>query len=337
MTPRYHGVHIRVPATTANLGSGFDTMGLALDFHDELDFTVSDDGMRHDVSVDIQGEGEQTLPRDETHLVVSSFRKACQTLGLGRLGLTLHARNRIPQARGMGSSAEAIVAGIAAAMAIIEGEDCDRQTLFELAAAIEGHPDNVAPAVFGGLTSSWRLEMPEGSGALAIPDGEPLSGRFHVVRYPVDERIEVSVFVPDFALSTERARRALPETVPYRDAVFNVSRAALLPAAFHPQGMRSGDDANALLFAATQDRLHQRYRSGLMADSWALIQLLRAHGFAAAVSGAGPCVLVLHYGSARERTQETIDHIASQQLSSGHWRVLHLPVDHAGVTITVTE
>lgn len=331
MRPHYRSVHIRVPATTANLGSGFDTVGLALDFHDDLTFTLNEDTTRHDVNVIIHGEGEDTLPRDETHLVVSSFRKACQTLGLGRLGLTLETHNRIPQARGMGSSAEAIVAGITAAMALVQGDGCDRQAVFEMAATIEGHPDNVAPAVFGGLTTSWKLDMPEGQGSVAIPDGEPLARGFHVVRYPVDAGIEVSVFVPDSALSTEQARHALPDAVPYQDAIFNISRVALLPVALSPRSASAAEDPNALLFAATQDRLHQPYRRKLMRGSWRLITELRARGFAAAVSGAGPCVLVLHYGSA----QDAIERIAAEQLASGHWRVMHLPIDRHGVEVTV--
>ena len=113
MNPVTRRVHVRVPATSANLGSGFDTVGLALDYHDELTFTLSDDPADTDAHVNIEGEGAQTLPRDETHLVVSTFRRACRTFGLGRLGFTLEAHNRIPQARGMGSSAEAIVAGSA--------------------------------------------------------------------------------------------------------------------------------------------------------------------------------------------------------------------------------
>ena len=143
MNPVTRRVHVRVPATSANLGSGFDTVGLALDYHDELTFTLSDDPADTDAHVIIEGEGAQTLPRDETHLVVSTFRRACRTFGLGRFGFTLEAHNRIPQARGMGSSAEAIVAGIAAAAAFAQEGELNRSAIFDLAATIEGHPDNV--------------------------------------------------------------------------------------------------------------------------------------------------------------------------------------------------
>lgn len=343
-------VHVRVPATSANLGSGFDTVGLALDYHDELIFTLSDDPADTEAHVIIEGEGADTLPRDETHLVVATFRRACRTFGLGRLGFTLEAHNHIPQARGMGSSAEAIVAGIAAAAAFAQDGELNRSAIFDLAATIEGHPDNVAPAVFGGLTVSWDFSTAEGVGSVPIPGGEPLHGGFHTVNYPVDPAITAAVFVPDYELSTEKARQALPAQLPYRDAVYNVSRVGLLPAAMNPGSLAAvttsggtvdadgkapampgalAATANTLLYAATQDKLHQPYRAALMEPSWNLIERFRSHGYAAAVSGAGPCVLVLHYGDARG----PIDAIAADDLASGHWRVLHLPIDTAGVTV----
>ncbi|TPF92735.1 serine kinase [Bifidobacterium sp. UTBIF-78] len=372
MNPICTQVKVRVPATSANLGSGFDTVGLALDYHDELTFTLNPDPSDGVAHVFIHGEGEDTLPRDETHLVVSTFRRACATFGLGRLGFTLEATNNIPQARGMGSSAEAIVAGIAAAAAFAQPGDLNRPAIFDMAAQIEGHPDNVAPAVFGGLTVSWDFATAEGVGSVAIPGGEPLHGGFHTVNYPVDPAITAAVFVPDYELSTEKARQALPKELPHKDAVYNVSRVGLLPAAMNPvvlaqaaaQGgadalggdvamsgagaasagtavaasnapvtaaafASAASQANALLFTATQDRLHQPYRAPLMPPSTELIALFRSRGYAAAVSGAGPCVLVLHYGDARE----AIDQVAVNQLASGHWRVLHLPINTAGVEI----
>ena len=210
----------------------------------------------------------------------------------------------------------------------------------------------MAPAVFGGLTVSWDFSTAEGVGSVPIPGGEPLHGGFHTVNYPVDPAIAAAVFVPDYELSTEKARQALPATLPYRDAVYNVSRVGLLPAAMNPGALAAattssdGSDAdggiaasvtpsalaataNTLLYTATQDKLHQPYRAALMEPSWNLIERFRSHGYAAAVSGAGPCVLVLHYGDARE----AIDAIAAEDLASGHWRVLHLPIDTTGVTV----
>ncbi|WEV47701.1 homoserine kinase [Bifidobacterium sp. ESL0690] len=365
MAPKVRQVRVRVPATSANLGSGFDTVGLALDYHDELKFTINENepvgyqggqnGQDHQrngvgfsdttVKVIIHGEGEDTLPRDETHLVVSAFRRACEAFGLRRFGFTLEAQNNIPQARGMGSSAEAIVAGIAAAAAFAQGDaDFNRETIFQMAASMEGHPDNVAPAVYGGLTVSWNFETAEGVGSVGIPGGEPLRAGFHTVNYPVSRAMTAAVFVPDFKLSTQKAREALPQKLPYKDAVFNISRVALLPAAMNPASLggdsvspSQGDNpaiasrSNALLFAATQDRLHQPYRKGLMQPSWKLTETLRAKGFAAAVSGAGPCVLVLHYGDVSAQ----IDKVAAAQLNSGHWRVLHLPVSPQGVQVEI--
>ena len=203
--------------------------------------------------------------------------------------------------------------------------------VFELAAAIEGHPDNVAPAVYGGLTMSWDMETAEGVGSVPIPGGEPMHNGFHTINYRVADDLTAAVFVPDYELSTEKARQALPTEIPFKDAVHNVSRVSLLPAAMNPAMLASGSrqNANALLFAATQDRLHQPYRASLMEPSWALIEKMRSHGFASTVSGAGPCVLVLHHGDAHEE----LERIAAEELASGHWRVLHLAVDTKGVQV----
>lgn len=324
MDPVTHKVHIRVPATSANLGSGFDTVGLALDYHDELEFTLSNDPLNMAAQVIIEGEGADTLPRDESHLVVSTFRRACSYFGLSKCGFILEAHNRIPQARGMGSSAEAIVAGTAAAYAFSHEGELDRDEIFALAARIEGHPDNVAPAVYGGMTVSWTQ-----TGAQTIsPTGEVIPG-YRTVNYLVDPAITASVFIPDFELSTSKAREALPQVVPFADAIFNISRASLLMGAMNPDMLTGQHDPNALLMQATEDKLHQTYRGPLMEPSTQLITQMRAAGFAAMVSGAGPCVLVLHAGDANAQ----IDQVAAEQLNSGHWKVLHLPVDTQGVQV----
>lgn len=356
MKPVCNSVSVCVPATSANLGSGFDVAGIALDYADSLVFTLDDSlDDSQDVRVIIHGEGEDTLPKDETHLVVRVFRKACEAFGLPHLRFTLEAHNRIPQARGMGSSASAIVSGVAAAWAFAHNEDLNKQAIFELAAAIEGHPDNVAPAVFGGLTTSWK-------------NGE----EFHTVRYNVSKKIRATIFVPNFTLSTQMARQALPEKVPYADAVFNVSRACLLPIAFSDFGDFSAfadscDSAdscvkttlsrNDLLFTATQDAIHQPYRASLMQPTWDLVKALRDKGFAAAISGAGSCAAVFYEEkspatvdennatnisektkSAETESAETvagkIEKIAEALLSGCDWKVLHVHVDSIGVAIT---
>lgn len=342
MKPVCNSVSVCVPATSANLGSGFDVAGIALDYADSLVFTLDDSlDDSQDVRVIIHGEGEDTLPKDETHLVVRAFRKACEEFGLPHLRFTLEARNRIPQARGMGSSASAIVSGVAAAWAFAHNEDLNKQAIFELAATIEGHPDNVAPAVFGGLTTSWK-------------NGE----EFHTVRYNVSKKIRATIFVPNFTLSTQMARQALPEKVPYADAVFNVSRACLLPIAFGDFGDFSAfadscDSAhscdscakttlsrNDLLFTATQDSIHQPYRASLMQPTWDLVKTLRDAGFAAAISGAGSCAAVFYEEKSPATVEannatnisEKIEKIAKPLLSGCDWKILHVKIDSHGVT-----
>lgn len=342
MKPVCDSVSVCVPATSANLGSGFDVAGIALDYADSLVFTLDDSlDDSQDVRVIIHGEGEDTLPKDETHLVVRAFRKACEEFGLPHLRFTLEARNRIPQARGMGSSASAIVSGVAAAWSFAHNEDLNKQAIFELAAAIEGHPDNVAPAVFGGLTTSWK-------------NGE----EFHTVRYSVSKQICATIFVPNFTLSTQMARQALPEKVPYADAVFNVSRACLLPIAFGDFGDFSAfadscDSAhscdycakttlsrNDLLFTATQDSIHQPYRASLMQPTWDLVKTLRDAGFAAAISGAGSCAAVFYEEKSPATVEannatninEKIEKIAKPLLDGCDWKILHVKIDSHGVT-----
>lgn len=341
MKPVCNSVSVCVPATSANLGSGFDVAGIALDYADSLVFTL-DDALddSQDVRVIIHGEGEDTLPKDETHLVVRAFRKACEAFGLPHLRFTLEAHNRIPQARGMGSSASAIVSGVAAAWAFAHNGNLNKQAIFELAAAIEGHPDNVAPAVFGGLTTSWK-------------NGD----EFHTVRYGVSKQIRATIFVPNFTISTQMARQALPEKVPYADAVFNVSRACLLPIAFGDFGdfgdsrdsanscdscVKSTLSRNDLLFTATQDAIHQPYRASLMQPTWDLVKALRDKGFAAAISGAGSCAAVFYEEKSPATVDENnatnisekIEKIAEPLLSGCDWKVLHVHVDSIGVAIT---
>lgn len=341
MKPVCNSVSVCVPATSANLGSGFDVAGIALDYADSLVFTLNDTlDDSQDVRVIIHGEGENTLPKDETHLVVRAFRKACEAFDLPHLRFTLEAHNRIPQARGMGSSASAIVSGVAAAWAFAHNGNLNKQAIFELAAAIEGHPDNVAPAVFGGLTTSWK-------------NGD----EFHTVRYGVSKQIRATIFVPNFTLSTQMARQALPEKVPYVDAVFNVSRACLLPIAFGDFGdfgdsrdsanscdscVKSTLSRNDLLFTATQDAIHQPYRASLMQPTWDLVKALRDKGFAAAISGAGSCAAVFYEEKSPATVDENnatnisekIEKIAEPLLSGCDWKVLHVHVDSIGVAIT---
>lgn len=259
-------VRVRVPATSANLGPGFDTLGLAVDLHDELVGEVVDSGLH----VEVVGAGAGEVPLDERHLVVRAMRLAFDAMDVRPEGLRLSCTNRIPHARGLGSSSAAIVGGMALARAlVVDGaERLDDDALLQLAATQEGHPDNVAPAIFGGFVVAGQA-------------GE----RFFSVSAAVRPGLRTVVMVPSQPLSTEVARSLLPDVVPHADAAANAGRAALLVTAIggHPEH----------LLNATADLLHQDYREPGMPDSLALMRELRADGHAAVISGAGPTVLVL--------------------------------------------
>jgi homoserine kinase len=295
-------VAVRVPATTANLGPGFDTLGLALSVYDELVVeAVETPGVR--VRVDGVGAGE--VPTDETNLVASSLLYALDAMGVDAPGLELHARNTIPHGRGMGSSGAAVVAGIVAAKGLLSGlVEMTDETLLRLATEIEGHPDNVAPALFGGLAIAWTTESGPAQKTLLVHRG-----------------VSPLILVPEATLSTKVARGLQPEHVPHEDAVFNVSRSALLIAAL--------TQSPELLFAATEDKLHQSYRASAMPETARVVALLREHGLPAVVSGAGPSVLVLANG-AGERL-EAADLIARH--AGVHWTPLMLAVDVKGATV----
>ena len=262
-------VTVRVPATSANLGPGFDAFGLALSRFDEVTAEVVDSGL----SVHADGEGADDVSRDETHLIVRSMRAAFQRLGDQPSGLRLACVNRIPHGRGLGSSAAAIVAGIELARSLAEDgrERLDDADALALAAELEGHPDNVAACLLGGLTVAWTE-----------------NGRSQAIHLPTSGFTPVA-FIPDGQSSTEIARAALPAVVPHVDAAFNAARAALLVLA-----MTGRPD---LLMTATEDRLHQDYRAPSMASTARLVATLRAAGVAAVVSGAGSTVLALAAGA----------------------------------------
>jgi homoserine kinase len=261
-------VTVRVPATSANLGPGFDAFGLALSRFDEVTAEVIDSGL----SVHAEGEGAGDVSRDETHLIVRSMRAAFERLGDQPSGLRLACVNRIPHGRGLGSSAAAIVAGVELARSLAERgrERLDDAQALVLAGQLEGHPDNVAACLLGGLTVAWTEK-----------------GQSRAVRLPPSGFVPV-VFIPGDQASTETARAALPALVPHVDAAFNASRAALLVLAMtgRPE----------LLMTATEDRLHQDYRAASMAPTARLVANLREAGVPAVVSGAGSTVLALAAG-----------------------------------------
>jgi homoserine kinase len=261
------------------------------------------------VHVEVVGVGAGEVPTDETNLVVRSIKHAFDHFGVDMPGLALEAHNVIPHGRGLGSSGAAIVSGIMAAKGLLEGVvDIDSDALLTLATELEGHPDNVAPALFGGLTIAWTT-----------PDG-PKAKKLIVHR-----GVSPVVCVPAATMSTALARSLQPESVPHADAVFNVSRSALLIAAL----IQSPE----LLLEATEDRLHQDYRASAMPETNALIQVLRQHGLAAVVSGAGPSILVL----ASDPSQRLVvsDLVAKQSVNP--WESLMLAVDFKGATVVTHQ
>jgi homoserine kinase len=295
-------VTVRVPATSANLGPGFDTLGLALALYDELTVTVREQPGAH---VEVIGVGAGEVPTDESNLVVTAIRHTFDHYELPMPGLELVARNSIPHGRGLGSSGAAIVSGIMAAKGLLEGVvEISADELLGLATEMEGHPDNVAPALFGGLTIAWTT--PEG------PKAKKLI---------VHRGVSPVVCVPEHTMSTALARSLQPESVPHADAVFNVSRSALLIAAL----IQSPE----LLLEATEDRLHQGYRASAMPETNALIQVLRAHGLAAVVSGAGPSLLVL----ANDPSQRAVVGELVAEHATTPWQSLMLAVDFKGATV----
>ncbi|WP_059012068.1 homoserine kinase [Streptomyces specialis] len=294
---RAAAVRVRTPATSANLGPGFDALGLALGLYDDVVVRVAESGLH----VDIAGEGADTLPRDERNLLIRTLRTAFDALGGQPRGLEVVCANRIPHGRGLGSSSAAICAGLVAARAVTTGAESrlDDAALLELAAEIEGHPDNVAACLLGGFTLAWG----EGTAVRAL-------------RMEPAATIVPVVFVPARPLATETARGLLPQSVPHVDAAANAGRAALLVEALtrRPE----------LLFPATEDRLHQDYRAPAMPESMDLVNRLRADGVPAVISGAGPTVLAL-------AEDGEADKIA--RLAGDGWTANRLALDTVGTCV----
>lgn len=284
-------VRVVVPASSANLGSGFDSAGLALSMFDEIEASFTD---KPGVQVDVDGEGRNSLPRDENHLIARVMLKTFANLSMPVQGLYLRCINRIPHGRGLGSSAAAISAAVVAARALAgtQGTRMDDQGALELASSLEGHPDNVAACLYGGFTVSW---IDENSLARAV-------------KIKAHESIIPVVMIPRFEVDTEQARALLPSHVPHRDATYNISRSALLVHA-----MTSDPD---YLFEATSDRIHQEYRRPSMQSASALVSSLRMKNHAAYISGSGPTVCVL---TNSEKVEEVIslvpDEFEAQQLA----------------------
>jgi homoserine kinase len=303
------GVLVRVPATSANLGPGFDTLGLALSLHDEVEARVTEAGL----DIEVSGEGAGDIgDAGEKHLIVRAMRVAFDDLGLPQPpGLALRCVNRIPHGRGLGSSAAAIVAGLVAARALA-GASTRPEDVLPLANALEGHPDNVAACLFGGLTIAWVA-----TDAAGLPQARAIR---------LDPRPEVLpvAFIAPEPVSTKVARGLLPSTVPHADAARNAGRAALLIAA-----LTARPDA---LLDGTEDKLHQDYRAPAMPHSHDLVTRLRAAGVPAVVSGAGPSVLAFQTEKTGQDPAKCLDSIAGQ--TGIDWHITPLVVERQGASVT---
>jgi len=299
MAFRSDPVRVSVPATSANLGPGFDCAGLALGIEDELIAMISDD---EGVLIEAEGEGHDQVPRDASHLVARAMAVAFHQMGELPPGFVLRCRNAIPHGRGLGSSAAAIVGGLVLARGlVVDGpQRFSDDELLQWAITMESHPDNVAAALHGGLTFSWCGQ----------------DGHASYIRLDPHPDIVPILLIPRQQVPTSHARTALPTSVPFADAAFNLSRAALLVHAMT-------QDPSHLL-EATDDRLHQQARRSCYPDSLEKVAALRTVGLPAAISGAGPSVIVLG-------TKSDLQTIG--QHAGDDWQVRQCPVQPLGARI----
>ena len=294
-------IKVSVPATSANIGSGFDALGLAVTLYNTVTFEESD-------HLDISAADGTRIPRGETNLVYRSAKGLFDKVGKTMPPLKLVQTNAIPMARGLGSSSACIIAGLLGANRML-GDVLNTQELLTLATSIEGHPDNVAPAMLGGFVTSVYDE-----------------GQVYSVKKNIDEQLAFAAFVPDFRLLTSKARAALPDMVSHKDAVYNLSRAALATAAFC-------DGDYSLLGVATKDSLHQKYRLPLIDGGDEMFELAQDLGaLAVYISGAGPTIMAVVPRDDQEffaRAQEALPQ--SEKLK--HFTVYRLLPDNTGATV----
>ena len=300
-------VCVRVPATTANLGPGFDSLGLALDLWNEAEFFQAGDGK---ISISIQGEGVGTLPTDETNAILGAALQLYTLVGKDPGGLTVRCLNRIPLVSGMGSSSAALLAGMLGANALL-GKPFPREEILTMATQSEGHPDNVVPAMLGGLVAS------------AIKDGEVVSRKLLV------SPMSITVVMPDFYFPTKAAREILPEYVLRQDAIFNLSRAVLVIKA-----LETGD--LALLGEVMEDSLHQPYRLPLIPGALPAIEAAKVAGASAvALSGAGPSLIAFSGQPADSRIGLAMQQAFQQAGLKA--RIFPLNISHSGASVVESQ
>ena len=272
-------VSVSVPATSANLGPGYDALGLALEIRDFVTAQFTEDNK---ITVEVTGQGAGKLPTDATHLIAKTIVDACKAFGTEVTGLHVECKNAIPQGRGLGSSAAAIVAGLVLASELTYARASEDE-LLQMANAIEGHPDNVAACLLGAMTIAWLED----------------DGKANSVSMNVHPDVCPVLGIPQTELDTHKARGLIPESIPHVDAAFNAGRSALLVAAM------IGDPD--FLLEATEDKLHQPFRAQAYPESMELVAQLREVQIAACISGAGPTVIAL---STRDQVAQASEIIA---------------------------
>lgn len=293
-------IKLQIPATSANLGAGFDALGLALSFYNTAEMEEND-------VIDIKSLDDTPVPEDEKNLIYISAKDLYEVCGKQLKGLTLRQTNSIPMARGLGSSSACIIAGLVGANKML-GEPLSKDDLVDLAAQIEGHPDNTAPALLGGIVT-------------AVFDGR----KVHWVKQEVYTRLKFAAIIPDFELKTEKARACLPKEVSHRDAVYNLSRAALFSAS-----LLTGKFEN--LKTAVDDRLHQPYRMELIPNVKEVFDIAYTHGaYAAYISGAGPTVMAIADESNTFFAGKL--QFSLENAGLGSWRVHELTIDNEGTKL----
>ena len=260
-------VTVKTPATTANLGPGFDCLGMAVDLWIEL---IVEEG---DFNIEIQGEGENQIPNDSRNLIVTGLESIFTYIGKKPKKFSYKCKNSIPFSRGLGSSSAAIVSGLLAG-AVLSGEDFSKETLVNLAAEIEGHPDNVAPAIYGGFTVGVKDQT-----------------KWIIDEVKVPNELNAVLFIPDFCIETHQSRSNLPSTYSRSDLIYNVGRVALLINAFSKNDL-------SLLNIATKDKIHQPYRSGSIPGFKVITRAaINGGAFGVYISGSGPTIVALTTGN----------------------------------------